>query len=133
MPTSPVETVKEAYDSFAKGDIPTVLNLIDPNAEWVESEAVGIPTRGTPIGPAAVAEKVFGTISRDWTEFTLVPEKFICEGEEVVVEGHVKATAKTTGRSMGAPFVHVFTVREGKVGRLTNHHDTALWLQTLGE
>jgi ketosteroid isomerase-like protein len=32
---------------------------------------------------------------------------------------------------MDAPFVHVFTVANGKITKLTNHHDTALWLQTL--
>ena len=40
--------------------------------------------------------------------------------------------AKTTGKSMDAPFVHVFTVTGGKIQRLTNHHDTAIWVQTLG-
>ena len=33
---------------------------------------------------------------------------------------------------MNAPFVHVFTMTGGRIVRMTNHHDTALWLQDLG-
>jgi len=31
-----------------------------------------------------------------------------------------------------ARFVHVFMVKDGRIQRPTNHHDTALWLQALG-
>jgi hypothetical protein len=35
-------------------------------------------------------------------------------------------------RLRDAPFVHVFTIADGTVLRMTNHHDTAVWLETLG-
>lgn len=132
MANEPVAVVRSAYEAFGRGDIPAVLNLIEPHAVWVESEAQGIPNRGTHIGPGAVAEKVFAAVPEHWEHFQLVPEDFFHDGDTVIVRGVVQATAKKTGRRMRAPFVHVFTIRDGKIARLTNHHDTALWIEALG-
>ena len=76
--------------------------------------------------------KVFGTIPRDWEEFAIIPEDFFADGDTVIVRGRVRAVAKASGRSMDAPFVHVFTVADGKLLRMTNHHDTTVWEETLG-
>ena len=73
-----------------------------------------------------MAQNVFATVPRDWAEFTIVPEDFFADGQTVIVRGRVQAVAKGGGRSMDAPFVHVFTVADGKIQRLTNHHDTAV-------
>ncbi len=60
-----------------------------------------------------------------------MPEDFFSDGDTVIVRGRVRAAAKGSGRSMDAPFVHIFTVKDGKLLRLTNHHDTAVWAETL--
>jgi ketosteroid isomerase-like protein len=132
MADEPVGVIRNAYAAFAVGDIPSVLEVIDPQAEWIETDAEDLPGRGTHIGPDAVAQHVFASVPQHWDEFQIVPEDYFSDGEAVVVRGRVKATAKSTGTSMDAPFVHVFTVRDGKIAKLTNHHDTAMWLQTLG-
>ena len=132
MTQDPTAVVRAAYEAFGRGDIPAVLGLMDPGVEWVESDARAIPTRGTYIGPQQVAENVFATVPQFWEEFTIVPEDFFSDGNTVIARGRVRAVAKNSGQSMNAPFVHVFTVADGKVARLTNHHDTAIWLETLG-
>ena len=124
--------VRGAYEAFARGDIPAVLDVIDPHVEWVESEAKGIPTRGTHIGPGSVAANVFGAIPANFDAFELVPEDFFRDGQTVIVRGVLNATAKT-GRKMNAPFAHIFTVVDGKIVRMTNHHDTALWVEALAD
>ena len=133
MTEDPVAIVRGAYEAFGRGDIPAVLAVMDPDVEWVESEAEAIPTRGTHIGPQAIAENVFGTVPRDWQEFAIVPEDFFADGNTVIVRGRVRAVAKDSGRSMDAPYVHVFTIADGKLRRMTNHHDTAVWAETLGK
>ena len=133
MTEDPVAIVRSAYEAFGRGDIPAVLAVMDPDVEWVESEAEAIPTRGTHIGPQAIAENVFGTVPRDWQEFAIVPEDFFADGNTVIVRGRVRAVAKDSGRSMDAPYVHVFTIADGKLLRMTNHHDTAVWVETLGK
>ena len=132
MSSDPVAVVRATYEAFGRGDIPAALGMMAPDVEWVESEAQGIPTRGTHIGPQQVAENVFSTVPLDWQEFSLDPEDFFADRDTVIVRGRLRAVAKATGKSMDAPFVHVFTVAGGKIQRLTNHHDTALWVQTLG-
>ncbi len=132
MSNDPIDLIKTAYAAFAVGDIPAVLAVIDPSAEWVETDADDVPGRGTHVGPDAIAQNVFAAVPEHWDSFELVPEDFFCDGETVIVRGRVVATAKATGTTMNAPFVHVFTVRAGKIVKLTNHHDTAMWRQTLG-
>ena len=132
MSTDPVAVVRATGEAFGRGDIPAALAMMAPDVEWVESEAQGVPIRGTYIGPQQVAENVFSNVPRDWQEFILDPEDFFADRDTVIVRGRLRAVAKTTGKSMDAPFVHVFTVAGGKIQRLTNHHDTAIWVQTLG-
>ena len=131
MTQDPVAVVRGAYDAFGRGDVPAVLSVMDPNIEWVETEAKAIPTRGTHVGPQQIAENVLGAVPRDWAEFAVVPEDFYADGDSVIVRGRVRAVAKASGRSMDAPFVHVFTLADGKILRMTNHHDTAVWVETL--
>ena len=75
MSTDPVAVVRATYEAFGRGDIPAALAMMAPDVEWVESEAQGIPIRGTYIGPQQVAENVFSNVPRDWQEFSLDPEE----------------------------------------------------------
>jgi len=132
MADDPLSVVKAAYAAFAAGDLPTVLGLIDPEAVWIETDAEALPVRGTFVGPEAVAQNVFAAVPDHWDSFEIVPEAYFNDGETVIARGRVRATARSTGASMDAAYVHVFTVRNGKIVRLTNHHDTAVWRETLG-
>ena len=124
------EIVRSAYEGFAQGNIPAVLALIAPDCEWIETEAQGIPTRGVHRGPAGVAEGVFSKVPENFNEFALHPERFIESGDLVLVTGRVKGQSKA-GRSLDAPFAHVFLISDGLIARLENYHDTALWLEAL--
>jgi ketosteroid isomerase-like protein len=53
------------------------------------------------------------------------PREYIAEGDKVVVLGQATWHAKQTGRSFDTPFIHVFTMRDGKVARFEAHADTA--------
>ena len=35
---SNVQLIRNAYDCFGRGDIPTLLGLMDPDIEWSEAE-----------------------------------------------------------------------------------------------
>ena len=79
-----------------------------------------------------MAEKVFATVPQERDRLAVAPADFFHDGQTVIVRGVVDAKARSTGREMKAPFVHVFTVVDGKIKRMTNHHETAVWLETLG-
>ena len=125
-----VAVVRGAFDSFARGDVVAVLGVLDPDVEWVGSEAAGLPSRVTHIGTDAVAAKVFAMLPIEFESLQAVPEDYFNDGETVIVRG-VHGVARATGREMRAPFVQLFTVVDGYVTRLTTHHDTAMWVEAL--
>jgi ketosteroid isomerase-like protein len=51
-------------------------------------------------------------------------EDFIVRGDEVVVPGHVALRIKTTGKTCETDFLHLFTVRDGKLIRWRDYFDT---------
>jgi uncharacterized protein len=132
MSQDPLAIVRGMYEAFDRGDVAAVLGAMHPDVEWVESEALAMPTRGTHVGHRQIVEHVFDTVPRDWEEFTIIPQDFFADGNTVIVRGRVVGIAKATGRSMDAPYVHIFTLADGKLVRYTDHQDTAIWAEALG-
>jgi ketosteroid isomerase-like protein len=77
-----------------------------------------------------VLERVFAKVPAAFESFDLGPELWIEAGDDVVVTGRLFARTHS-GRNLDAPFAHVFSLRDGKVCRNENHHDTALWAAAL--
>ena len=63
---------------------------------------------------------------RDWDDFSAVADDFIAEGDRVVSLGIYHGVNKATGRSMHAPFAHVWRVTDGKLKRFDMYADTLL-------
>jgi ketosteroid isomerase-like protein len=118
------EIIRGAYAAFAKGDIPSVLGLLSPNARWTEAE--GGPYGGTFIGPNGVLENVFMKIGTEWDGYAAVPEEFIANENTVVALGTYSGKYKATGKSFKAPFVHVWKFLDGKVISFQQHTDTVV-------
>jgi len=131
MPTN-AELIKSLYDAFAKGDVPTVLGLFDPQIEWNEADGVRYADRNPYRGPMAVADGVFGRIISEVDQFAAVPAAFIDGGDRVVVEGRYKGKVKATGIVLDAQFAHVYTLSGGKIARFQQYTDTAQWTRALG-
>jgi uncharacterized protein len=124
MSLNHVEIVRGGYGDFAKGNIPGVLAVFDPKIEWTETE--GLPYGGIYIGPSEVVEKVFMRLGAEWDGFKVTPKEFLEAGERVIVLGQSSGTFKGTGKSFRSDFVHVWTVRSGKVVKFVQYVDTAL-------
>lgn len=121
---SNLNSVRGAYDAFARGDIPTVLGFLSPDIEWTEAE--GFPYGGTYVGPNGVLEGVFMRLGTEWEGFAAVPDEFIDGGDAVVVLGKYSGTYKATGKSFQANFAHVWKLREGKAFRFVQYVDTLI-------
>ena len=61
---------------------------------------------------------------QDTVEF--VPGEYIAQGDKVVVLGHFLMRIKSTGREFSSDWVHVWTVKNGKVTRFYEYVDTAV-------
>lgn len=58
------------------------------------------------------------------------PQEFIAEGDKVVVLGHGRWRAKSTGQTAESDWVHVFTRRNGKTVSFREYSDTAAALKS---
>ena len=122
--TTNLETIRNVYAAFGRGDIPVVLGALAPNVSWTEAE--GFPYGGTYVGPDAVLQNVFMKLGTEWQGFAAVPQEFVADGSTVVALGEYSGKYKATGKSFVAPFVHVWKFRDGKVVTFHQHTDTAV-------
>lgn len=122
--TSNVDIVRNVYDAFAKGDVPTVLEAFDKDIIWTDME--GFPTGGTYVGAGAILNGVFLPLGTEWSNFQAKPEEFLESGDRVVSLGHYEGTYKATNKGMRVPFAHVWTVRDGKIVKFVQYTDTLL-------
>lgn len=121
---SNIDSIKQLYQAFAKGDVPSVLGVLSPEIDWTEAE--GFPYAGTYHGPRAVLEGVFMRLGSEWNGFAAVPDEFIDGGDTVVVLGKYSGTYKKTGKSFQANFAHVWKMQDGKAFRFIQYVDTLL-------
>ena len=79
-----------------------------------------------------VRRNIFDPLDAEWwDEFTAEPDEFLDAGTEIVVLGRYRGIAKQTGKKLDVPFVHVWSVREGKAVRFRQFLDTAGWVAAL--
>lgn len=119
-----VATIRRAYDAFNDGDIETVVATMAEDIEWMEPE--GFYAGGTYHGPDEVVENVFTPAIEQFESFRPEPERFVADGDTVVTLGRFEATTPE-GERIVSPFAHVWELRDGRVRRLVNYTDTALW------
>ena len=126
---SPVEAnralVEQAYDDFASGDVDAFLAILDPEVTWTDAE--GYPYAGTYIGPDALLEGLIARIGAEWVDYVVVPETLVADGDRVVALGTYRGTYKATGRSVEAPFAHVWQLADGRVVAFRQFTDGPPW------
>jgi len=121
---SDLNKIKALYEAFAKGNIPSVLDILSRDIDWTEAE--GFPYGGTYHGHKAVLEGVFMRLGSEWEGFACVPHEFIDGGDSIVALGKYSGTYKTTNKSFQADFAHVWKLRDGKAVRFVQYVDTLL-------
>lgn len=123
--STPTQIVRAFYAALARGDVPGLLALLHPDLHW--TEATGFPySSGTWRQPQQVLENLLVPLMRDWDGFSAVAEDFIAQGDRVISLGTYRGTARATGRTMQAPFAHVWRVADGKLQQFDMHTDTLL-------
>lgn len=127
---SSLETVRRSYDAFARKDMEGVLADMHDDIVW--EQAQGLAHGGVYNGLDEVRRNIFDPLDRDWWEgFTAEPDEFIDGGDQVVVTGRYRAMAKETGKRLDVPYVHIWSLRDGKAVRFRQFLDTHGWVQAL--
>jgi uncharacterized protein len=126
----PADIVRGFYDALGRGDVPGVLARLHDQLEWTEAERFPYYS-GTWRSPQEVLDKLLIPLARDWDGFSARVHDFIAQGDRVVSLGEYSGTFKATGKSMTAPFSHVWTVRDGRIARFDMYTDTAKVIEAL--
>jgi uncharacterized protein len=117
-----VETVQGLYHAFAARDRATILDIFDPDIEWIQNE--GFPGGGTHRGATAVLDGVFAKFRAEWESWQAIVTEWLDAGATVVALGEYRGVYKATGRAARAAFAHVYDVRGGKIVRFRQYADT---------
>jgi ketosteroid isomerase-like protein len=123
-------TVKLFYSLLSAGNSSAALQLFDPQIEWTEAERTPY-FAGTMTGTDAVIKGLFLPLARDFDDFTTNPSDFVTERDRVVSFGRYKGIRKSSGRLMSAPFVHLWTVSNGRLCRFVQFTDSAAWNEAI--
>ena len=128
-----VQMVRDLYEAFGQGDVPTVLGAMDPDVQWREAEGNPYQMSGAAwVGPDAILQNLFVKLGADWDGFTVQPKDFHDAGDTVVVEGRYTGTHKATGKILDAQYCHVFKIRNGKLTSFQQFVDTAQMQEVMG-
>lgn len=123
--------LRQVFEAFAKGDIPTVLGAMDANIVWEEPDAPGHPWGGTTRGPNGVLNGVFMPIGGNFEQFEVKADELIDYGNRVFAVGHVDAKARATGKTFVMPFVFIVSFEDNKITRFQVYENAAMIIEAL--
>lgn len=121
--SSPLDVVKAAYAAFGSGDIPAILDLAAEDIDWTFRGAKGLAYTGTFRGRGAL-EKWFASVAQADDIQAFEPREFLVGSDHVTVLGWERTRALPDGKDFETDWVHVFTVRGGRVARFWGMYDT---------
>jgi uncharacterized protein len=124
------EVITRLYDMFGRGDIPGVLALLDEKIDWQEPDSLPFDNQTSRQG---VAQNIFAPVVELVKDFTVGTKEIHDAGDVVFGLGTYSGTGAATGKSLQAPFVHVWRLRGGKVVGFRTYTDTHAWLDVLGK
>ena len=120
-----LDAVKDFYAAINRNDTQSFARDFDPAI--VRAEFEGTPAAGTFRGIDAVRQNVAAGRGT-WAEGRCEPEKFLVEGEKVVVYVHARVRLHGATEWTGGRFADGFAFRDGKI---TEFHSFAERAQAL--
>jgi len=125
MSDANIAFVQSLYAAFGRGDIAFILSNVTPDVSW---DMTGRPEDYVRFGAhdgAAGVQRFFELLveNEDFTEFQ--PTEFRAAGDKVYVLGHLSLRMKKTGRSVTTDWIHIMTLKNGKVAAFKEFLDTA--------
>ena len=117
------KVIEQAYDYFKSGNIEGVLSLMSADVDWRLPNVENMAVSGTRKGIEQVTE-FFSTLAETQDAKLFDPNEYIAQGDKVVALGSYIWNIKSTNREYASNFVHVFTVRDGKIVGFDEYFDT---------
>ncbi|MFB8200264.1 nuclear transport factor 2 family protein [Kitasatospora purpeofusca] len=121
---APADVVRRQYLASARGDLAALRATLAEDVEW--TEMAGFPLAGTYRTPKGVTGGVMDRLAAEWEDWTAHDDRYVVDGEEVVVLARYTAVHRATRRLLNVRVAHHFTVRGGRIVRFEQFTDTAL-------
>lgn len=121
---APADVVRRQYLASAAGNLAALRATLAPDVEW--TEMAGFPLAGTYRTPESVITEVMKGLARDWDDWTAHDDRYVVDGENVVVLARYTARHRSTGKALAVRVAHHFVVRAGLIVRFEQFVDTAL-------
>jgi hypothetical protein len=124
-----IALVQSLYAAFGRGDIDTIIAAAAPDIRWeVNGRRTDHPLLDTWNGPAGVRE-FFKKLTEIQDVKAFTPKDFHAAGNLVFVFGHYAWTIRKAGKPVDCSWLHVFTVKNGKLTAFREFTDTAQFAQ----
>jgi ketosteroid isomerase-like protein len=121
------DVINGAYEAFGRGDIPGIVEVVDPEVRWESTES--LPQGGSFSGQEGVVQ-FFEAVGRAWEDLKIEIEDLLECGDHVVGVGQAKGELRGSGPA-GYRFAHVFTISEGKIVHFREYADPDEVLRSL--
>lgn len=126
-----LKVVKGAYLALRNRDFDALRNFLQEDASWFATGSPDlIASAGASYGDDQV-EQYFASLDEMEDIQSFEPAEFILEGNKVVAIGELTRRLDANGSSVKSPWVHVFTLRSGKICDFRSFHDTSAAVTTL--
>jgi ketosteroid isomerase-like protein len=121
-----IELVQNAYAAFGRGDIPAVLATMAPDVTiGIVGRKQDAPFLGQHAGKEGAAE-FFRQLLEAHEIHLFEPKRFLAAEEMVFIWGHYHWTMRKSGVSKDTEWLHVISMRDGKMATWRGHNDTAM-------
>jgi hypothetical protein len=121
--------VRDFYEAVEHGDKATILDILDPNLEWVDPEVPELWFSGTHLGAEAAYRTVIEPTADRLDHFHIQLDTVLDAEDHVVATGRFRGQVKDSGIDLNAPFAHIFTFRHDRIVRFEGHTDTVAWIR----
>ena len=119
-----VSLVQSLYEAFGRGDIPAILEAMDPDIVWDIPQAPGYPLGGIHQRPQGISSEFFSLIPSYYQEFAAIAQHMVDDEDRVIVLGEYRGKGKANGTAFQVPVTHVYGFRDGKWIRFQEYTDT---------
>jgi uncharacterized protein len=111
---SNLQVIQQAFDDFAKGNIPAIINTLTDDVRWSSFKIPGAAMSGNFFGKEG-AQEFFKHLNEQIKFSLFEPREFIVQGDSVIVLGHQAGIVKSTGKSFDHDWCFSFKMKHGKV------------------
>ena len=126
-----VELVECAYAAFNEGDVPSVVELFDPDIAWSASDVFFDEPRAYR-GRSEWTEAFLRELMELFADYRADPEEIIDAGDHLVAIVRVGGHGRHSGVMVTARVAHLMTIRDGRISSFTEFKDIAEALEAAG-